>query len=106
MTSTAEKLPSASADVAQGDPTSPGWGKESRHVVRFRPRCAKADRTARGRPIHDADTVSSLILSLAKYERDGREDDYRERMIFNGLAFVVTAVLIAIGFWLESNIDG
>jgi hypothetical protein len=47
-----------------------------------------------------------LILSLAKYERDAQEDDYRERMILNGLAFVVTAALIAIGFWLASNIDG
>jgi hypothetical protein len=47
-----------------------------------------------------------LLLSLAKYERAAQEDKYRERMILNGLVFVVTAALIAIGVWLASNIDG
>lgn len=106
MTSTAEKLTSASADIAQGNATPSGWGKEARHVVRIRPRRAKADGTARWRPIHDGDPNISLILSLAKYERDAQEDDCRGRMILNGLAFVVTAALIAIGLWLASNIDG
>jgi hypothetical protein len=107
MTSTAEKLPSAaSADVARGKATPSGWGKEPRHVVRIRPQRAKADGAARWRPIHDGDPNISLILSLAKYERDAQEDDYRKRMILNGLAFVVIAALIAIGFWLATNIDG
>jgi hypothetical protein len=44
-------------------------------------------------------------LSLAKYERDSHEGDYRQRMIMNGLAFHVTVALIAIGVWLAANID-
>jgi hypothetical protein len=91
------KLRSASADVALGNSTPRGRGK--RDVVRFRPRCAKADGTAGAPNI-------SLLLSLAKYERAAQEDKHRERMILNGLVFVVTAALITIGVWLASNIGG
>jgi hypothetical protein len=45
-------------------------------------------------------------LRLAKYERDGQEDDYRHRMTKNVLAFFVTVVLIATGVWLAANIHG
>jgi hypothetical protein len=106
MTSTPEKLRSASADVARGNSTPRGRGKVARDVVRFRPRCAKADGTARWRPIHAGAPNISLLLSLAKYERAAQEDKHRERMILNGLVFVVTAALIAIGVWLASNIGG
>ena len=57
------------------------------------------------RPAHRGEADIRSLLSLIKYER-GSEDDYRERMIINGLAFVVTAVLIAAGVWLASNPHG
>jgi uncharacterized membrane protein YiaA len=44
-------------------------------------------------------------LSLAKYERDSHEGDYRQRMIMIGLVFLVTVALIAIGVWPAANID-
>jgi hypothetical protein len=56
----------------------------------------------RREPTHDR---ISLILNLSKFEVDVREDDYRHRMIMNGLAFVVLLVLIVIGIWLVSNIN-
>jgi hypothetical protein len=43
------------------------------------------------------------LLSLEKYER-ASEDDYGQRMIVNGLAFVVTVALIATGVLLASNL--
>jgi len=85
-------------------------GDDDHRVTHFRPRRAKADGMARWRgPIRDRNPNISSVLSLAKYERDGQEncqeDDYRQRMIMNGLAFLVTIALIAIGVWLAANID-
>jgi hypothetical protein len=80
-------------------------GDDVHRVVRIWPRWAKAEGTAgRRKLIHDRDPNVSSILSLAKYERDGHEDDYRHRLIINGLALVVTVALIAAGVWLASNI--
>jgi hypothetical protein len=45
----------------------------------------------------------SSLLSLAKYER-GSEDDYRQRMIVNGLALVAIVALIATGVLLVINL--
>jgi len=59
----------------------------------------------RRRPANDPDRRISLILNLAKFEVDVREDDYRHRMIMNGLAFVVLLALIIIGIWLAANIN-
>jgi hypothetical protein len=46
-----------------------------------------------------------ILLSLAKFERDDGEDDYRHRMIMNMLAFIVLLTLTMIGFWLAININ-
>jgi hypothetical protein len=43
------------------------------------------------------------LLSLAKYEY-AHEDDYKQRMIVNGLALVVAVALIATGVLLASNL--
>jgi hypothetical protein len=65
---------------------------------------APKDGTVRSRePINDHDPNISSVLSLAKYERDGEEDDYRHRMIMNGLALFVIAALIVAGVWLTAN---
>lgn len=84
---------------------SPDSNGDDHRVVRFRARRALASGTAgRRQPVHDRDPTISSVLSLARYERDGQEDDYRHRMIVNALAFVVTIVLIATGVWLAANI--
>jgi hypothetical protein len=46
-----------------------------------------------------------LLLSLAKFERDGREEDYPHRMIMNALAFIVIIIMTVIGVWLMININ-
>jgi hypothetical protein len=80
-------------------------GDDVHRVVRIWPRCAKAEGAAGRRElIRDRDPNISSILSLAKYERDVQQDDYRRRMIINGLALVVTVALIATGVWLAANI--
>ena len=73
-------------------------------VVPFRRRHRISDVPVKlRRPAHKTEADIRSLLSLAKYER-GSEDDYRQRMIINGLAFVVTAALIAAGVWLASNL--
>jgi hypothetical protein len=59
--------------------------------------------TGRARSLRSSSNVMSL-LSLAKYESDGQEDDYRHRMLVNMLGFVVTIAFIATGVWLASSL--
>ena len=81
-------------------------GDDDGRVVSFRPRRAKMVRMDKWRkPAYDRDRHISVILNLAKFEVDAREDDYTQRMIMNGLAFVVLLVLIVIGIWLAANIN-
>ena len=41
------------------------------------------------------------VPDLEQYERGPEEpDDYRHRMLMNGLALAVTIVLIAVGLWI------
>jgi hypothetical protein len=61
-------------------------------VLPFRQRGAQFARHA---PPH------SPVADLGKYERRADEpDDYRHRMIMNGVGLAVTIVLIAIGLWI------
>ena len=44
------------------------------------------------------------VDDLAKYAKDGEPDDYRQRMINNGLGLVTLVILGGIGIWLASSI--
>jgi hypothetical protein len=81
---------------------APQSSDEDRRVGRIRTRHSNVDGARLRKPVRGRDPNISSVLSLAKYERG--EDDYRHRMIMNGLAFVVTAVLIVAGVWLAANI--
>jgi hypothetical protein len=79
----------------------PPSSDDNHRVVSF-PR-AKVRSTAWSRkPTYNGE--AGLLLSLAKFERDDREDDYRHRMIMNTLAFIVLVVLIGIGLWLMARV--
>ena len=63
-------------------------------LLHFRPRGSfLTRRPAQPSPVED----------LGKYERPQGEDDYRHRMIVNGLALVATIVLIVIGIWIADT---
>lgn len=41
------------------------------------------------------------VTDLGEYERAPEEpEDYRHRMIVNGLAFIATVVLVVVGIWI------
>jgi hypothetical protein len=44
------------------------------------------------------------VEGLGKYTKSGEPDDYRQRMINNGLALVAILVLGGIGVWLANSI--
>ena len=44
------------------------------------------------------------VEDLGKYAQGGEPDDYRQRMINNGLALAALLVLGAIGVWLATSI--
>jgi hypothetical protein len=85
--------------------SAPQSGDDDHRILSFRPRRAKITRTTRRHePSHDRDSSIALILNLAKFEVDNRAEDYRHRMIVNGLAFAALLALILIGVWLAANI--
>jgi hypothetical protein len=75
-------------DIAMISPPS----EPERRILSFRPRGSQfARHTPRPSPVED----------LSKYERSPEEpDDYRHRMMMNGLALAVTILLIAAGIWI------
>ena len=76
--------------------TTPPPSEPERRVVSFRPR---GSLFARNPP------RSSPVEDLKKYERTEAEgdDDYRHRMIVNGIAAVVVVLLIAAGWWIADT---
>jgi hypothetical protein len=72
----------------------PSPDEETGRVVQLRPRLERrADRP--GRP---------AIEDIGQYERGGRDDDYRHRMLMNVLGFITCAVLVAVGVWIANSI--
>lgn len=45
----------------------------------------------------------SPVEDLERFERAEGEDDYRHRMMMNGLALLVTVVLIGAGIWIADT---
>jgi hypothetical protein len=46
---------------------------------------------------------ASPVEDLSQYERTHGEDDYRHRMLMNGVAALVTVLLIAGGIWIANS---
>jgi hypothetical protein len=46
----------------------------------------------------------SPVEDVGKYARSEEPDNYRQRMINNGLAFAFCVLLVAIGVWLATSI--
>ena len=63
-------------------------------ILRFRPRGTL--------PTHNTPPPSP-VEDLDKYERPKEPDDYRHRMMMNGIALAATAALIAIGIWIADT---
>jgi hypothetical protein len=74
-------------------PSSDG---ETGRVVPLRPRLAP-----RRRP---PPSTQGPVEDIGKYERGGREDDYRHRMLMNVLGFLTCVVLVAAGVWIANAI--
>ena len=53
------------------------------------------------RPTGNADPEDE---ALAKFERSEEPEDYRHRMLMNGLALGATTLLIVVGVWLANTI--
>jgi len=56
--------------------------------------------------MHRRDPGPLLVERIARYERDGHDDDYRHRMIVTGLALVVAITLVTVGTWLAVIVTG
>ena len=71
---------------------NPSPSESEGRVLPFRPRGAPF-----ARPVPRPPTVPDL----EKYERAQNEpDDFRHRMVMNGLALVVTVALVSAGIWI------
>lgn len=56
---------------------------------------------ARGAP---QSPPNAPVEDLGKYAHSDEPDDYRQRMINNGLAFLFCIALVGIGIWLATSI--
>lgn len=69
-------------------------GDERGRVLPFRRTAGPPRRQPGEQPVED----------LGKYAQGGEPDDYRQRMINNGLALAALVILGAIGVWLATSI--
>jgi hypothetical protein len=76
----------------------PAPDEETGRVVQLRPRL----RLLGPRPA--GPSGQPPIEDIGKYERGGREDDYRHRMLMNVLGFLTCAMLVAAGVWIANAI--
>jgi hypothetical protein len=82
---------------ASSERKGPGSDQPAAQILPFRQRGSRNPPRNAPRPpgAPDAD------LDLQKYERaDNQPDDFRHRMLMNGLALAVTAGLVAGGIWI------
>jgi hypothetical protein len=79
----------------------PAPDEETGRVVQLRPRLRLLGRRA---PPAAGMSAPPPIEDIGKYERGGREDDYRHRMLMNVLGFLTCAVLVAAGVWIANAI--
>jgi hypothetical protein len=76
----------------------PAPEEETGRVVPLRPRLLRRATQRAGLASRPA------IEDIGKYERGGREDDYRHRMLMNVLGFLTCAILVAAGVWIANSI--
>jgi hypothetical protein len=83
----------------------PALTGDDARVVRFTPRNRRhAPRTGGGG--FDLEDCDSVVPSLAVYEQCEGDDEFRQRMTMNCIAFVVNLLLIIVGVWLADRITG
>ena len=87
-----------SDQTSPSNDTSPS--QDSDRVIRFRPRGTSGWRWA---PQQQTPTEPP-VANLAKFQQVEGEDDYRHRMTMNGLALLVTTLLVIAGLWLAFSI--
>ena len=75
---------------------------ESGRVVTFRPRSSSPNRVSRNES--KAESSTSAVADLQKYQRAREEEDYRHRMIVNVLALAFCILLAIAGVWLVNEI--
>ena len=92
--SSAGAISLGSLTAKEGEVSEPPPSEPKGHVLRFRPRGSLLTRHV---------PEPSPVEDLAKYEQPQGEDDYRHRMIVNGLALVATVTLIVIGIWIANT---
>ena len=78
-------------------PNAPGPEQDKGTILPFRRHGQAPSRI----PQSSGDTP---IEDVGKYARSEAPDNYRQRMINNGLAFAACLVLVAIGVWLATTI--
>src|SRR4051794_40106818 len=74
-------------------------GEPMGRIINFRPRRSASPLPPQNR----ADPGRSPVENLEKFEQAGEEDNYRDRMITNVIAFVLAVLLILAGIWLATT---
>lgn len=84
---------------ASSEQEGPVTDQPAAQILPFRQRGSRNLPTPRNAPRPPG--APEADLDLEKYERaDNQPDDFRHRMLMNGLALAVTAALVAGGIWI------
>src|SRR5271156_2636746 len=75
--------------------------EENARVIPFRPR---APHSWNGKSRLRVQTRSP-VPDLSKYSGAPEEDDYRQRMLINVLAFLVLSLMVYCGIWIADNMS-
>ena len=99
------KLPMHDARTNSQSATRSSAADDEHQVVPFRPRKAAHAGHSPYRPPRADDAPASPVRDLAQYESEnGREDNYRHRMMVNLAALAFTIALVLAGVWLAIQI--
>ena len=86
--------PGAGCQTSEPNVSNPPPSPPERRVLPFR---------RRGSLFASHPSPPSPVEDLDRFERTQGEDDYRHRMIMNGLALLVLVVLIGGGIWIANT---
>jgi hypothetical protein len=79
----------------------PSKDEEKGRVLPFRPRAPRSWNAK----LRLRDQPRPPVDDLSKYSRGPEEDNYRQRMVMNLLAFLVLALIVYCGIWLANTMS-
>jgi hypothetical protein len=90
--------------VAHNEPDTDEAARPSGRILTFQSRRGGRPQPVPASPPQASLDESAPLDDLAHYEDEGRNIDYRHRMLMNVIAVVVVSLLVGLGVWIADTI--